>query len=99
VEEVWTVPLPKSAHRPFEVYVNGVLQEEGIDYEVVGRALAFRKPLSKEGKLGLVRWASIFLGIAGTYRKNDSVDVVYEVGGRRVVSTGLEIIPPGSARG
>jgi hypothetical protein len=36
----------------------------------------------------------MFLGIAGTYRKNDSVDVVYEAGGRRVVATGLEIIPP-----
>ena len=34
----------------------------------------------------------MFLGIAGTYRKNDSVDVVYEVGGRRVVATGLQII-------
>ena len=94
VGETWTVPLPEDAHAPFEVYVNGVLQEQGLDYEIHGRHLAFSKPLAKEGKLGVVRWLSILLGIAGTYRKNDSVDVVYQVGGRRTVATGLPIIPP-----
>jgi hypothetical protein len=29
------------------------------------------------------------LGIAGSYGKNDTVDVIYEIGGRRVVATGL----------
>jgi len=88
------VPLPEGAHEPFEVYVNGVLQEQGADYEIHGRDLAFSKPLAKEGKLGAARWLSILLGIAGTYRKNDSVDVVYQVGGRRTVATGLPISPP-----
>jgi hypothetical protein len=36
----------------------------------------------------------MFLGVAGTYRKNDSVDVVYETGGRRTVASGLPIVPP-----
>jgi hypothetical protein len=36
----------------------------------------------------------MFFGVAGTYRKNDSVDVVYEADGRRVVASGLPIIPP-----
>ena len=36
----------------------------------------------------------MFLSIAGTYRKNDSVDVQYTAGGRQHVATGLEIIPP-----
>ncbi len=53
--------------------------------------LRFPRGLAKEGKLGAVRWASMLLGIAGTYRKNDSVDVIYSIGGRRVVATGLEI--------
>jgi hypothetical protein len=92
----WTVPLPSHVTEPFEVYVNGVLQQRGVDYTVESRALSFVKPLAKEGRLGLLRWASIFLGIAGTYRKNDSVDVVYEAGGRKVVATGLPIIPPGA---
>ncbi len=78
------------------MYVNGVLQHEGVDYEVEGSRLAFAKPLVQEGKLGTLRWASMFLGVAGTYRKNDSIDVVYEAGGRRVVATGLKVIPPES---
>jgi hypothetical protein len=94
VDEVWLVPLPGAVREPFEVYVNGVLQQRGVDYSVDGRELRFLKPLAKEGRLGPVRWLSMLLGIAGTYRKNDSVDVVYEVGGRKVVATGLPIFPP-----
>ena len=89
------MPLPPAAQEPFEVFVNGVPQQRGRDYEVRGRELVFEKPLAKEGRLGTVRWLSIFLGIAGTYRKNDSVDLVYEAGGRRTVASGLPIVPPG----
>jgi hypothetical protein len=89
-----TVPLPANVREPFEVYVNGVPQRRGRDYEVEGRTLSFARPLAKEGRLGPWRWLSMFLGIAGTYRKNDSVDVVYEVEGRKVVATGLPIHPP-----
>jgi len=76
------------------VFVNGVRQERGQDYEVRGRELLFDKALAKEGRLGPIRWLSIFLGIAGTYRKNDSVDVVYESAGQRRVASALPIIPP-----
>ena len=88
------MPLPDGAGEPFEVYVNGVLQHRGADYEVDGQTLCFLRPLAQEGKLGAMRWASMFLGIAGTYRKNDSVDVVFQAGGRRVVATGLKVVPP-----
>jgi hypothetical protein len=94
VSEAWRVPLPAGVQEPFEVFVNGVLQRVGADYEVRGRELVFMKPLAKEGRLGPLRWLSIFLGIAGTYRKNDSVDVVYEAGGHRTVASALPIIPP-----
>ncbi len=90
----WTVPLPRGAEPPYRVFVNGVPQREGADYELRGRELVFAKPLAQEGRLGAIRWLSIFLGIAGTYRKNDSVDVVYEVGGRKRVASGLPIAPP-----
>ncbi|HXV33650.1 MAG TPA: hypothetical protein VD769_06540 [Gaiellaceae bacterium] len=93
-DESWTVPLPAGVSEPFEVYVNGVRQEPGADYVALGDTLRFSKPLAREGRLGLLRWASMFLGVAGTYRKNDSVDVVYESEGRRVVASGLPIIPP-----
>ena len=94
MDEAWVVPLPSSVQEPFEVFVNGVLQAPGRDYEVRGRELRFDKPLAKEGRLGTIRWLSIFLGIAGTYRKNDSIDVVYEAGGQRRVASALPIIPP-----
>jgi hypothetical protein len=94
-DDAWIVPLPADVTEPFEVFVNGVLQEPGTDYTAFAGALSFSKPLASEGRLGLLRWASMFFGVAGTYRKNDSVDVVYEVGGRRVVASALPIIPPG----
>ena len=85
--------LPADVIRPFEVFVNGVPQEEGADYEVMGGVLLFERELKTEGRLGLWRWASILVGVAGTYRQNDSVDVAYAVGGRRVVATRLELEP------
>ena len=84
-----TVQLPPDVAAPFEVYVNGVPQEEGRDFERRGGSLVFRRSLQREGRLGFWRWLSLLLGVAGTYRQNDSVDVVYEREGRRVVATGL----------
>ena len=71
--------------------MNGVPQVEGRDFEREGRTLVFDRPLAREGRLGTMRWLSMLLGVAGTYRQNDSVDVVYEAGGRRAVATGLPI--------
>jgi hypothetical protein len=87
------VRLPADVARPFEVYVNGVPQEEGADFSIEGRTLVFERELRTEGKLGFWRWTSILVGIAGTYRQNDSVDVVYQRGGRRVVATKLPLEP------
>jgi hypothetical protein len=78
---------------PIEVYVNGVRQEAGRDYEQVGRTLLFTRELKQEGRLGFWRWTSIFLGVAGTYRQNDSVDVVYEANGRKLVAAKLPLLP------
>lgn len=85
------VDLPADVTEPFEVYVNGIPQREGSDFERRGGALVFSRALVREGRLGPLRWLSMLLGIAGTYRQNDSVDVVYERGGRRVVATGLPL--------
>jgi len=90
MDEANRVALPDAVASPLEVYVNGVRQERGRDFEVRGRDLVFNRSLEQEGRLGFVRWLSIFLGFAGTYRKHDSVDVVYEVGGRRLVASGLQ---------
>jgi hypothetical protein len=83
------VELPAEVPEDFEVFVNGVRQEPGRDYHVQGRTLVFTRSLAQEGKLGAMRWASMFLGVAGTYRKHDTVDVVYQRDGHRAVATGL----------
>jgi hypothetical protein len=85
------VELPAGVGNRFEVYVNGVLQREGIDFVRRGNDLVFERALAREGRLGFWRWLSLFLGIAGTYRQNDSVDVVFEAAGGRVVATALPI--------
>ncbi|HEY6963353.1 MAG TPA: hypothetical protein VI408_15820 [Gaiellaceae bacterium] len=79
--------LPDDVTSPFQVFVNGVEQKRGADYDQVGRTLVFRRPLEQEGRLGFWRWFSLFLGVAGTYRKHETVDVVYDAGGRRGVVT------------
>ena len=87
------VELPQDVPLVFEVYVSGVRQVPGRDFELVGRSLVFPRPLAQEGRLGFWRWASMWLGVAGTYRKHETVDVVYEWDGRREVATGLEPEP------
>jgi len=87
VESASQVELPESVTPPFEVFVNGVQQRPGVDFEQVGQSLVFRRELAREGRLGFWRWLSLFLGVAGTYRKNDTVDIVYgSAAGRTVVS-------------
>jgi hypothetical protein len=86
VESRSRVDLPSYVLPPYDVFVNGVPQTEGTDFQVVGPTLLFVRPLAQEGKLGFWRWASMLLGVAGTYRKHDSVTVVYTRDGRRMVA-------------
>jgi hypothetical protein len=92
------IELPDHVPQVFDVYVSGVRQVPGRDFEVEGRSLVFPRPLAQEGRLGFWRWASMWLGIAGTYRKHETIDLVYEADGRREVETGLTPQPyePGS---
>ena len=80
------VTLPTGVEAGFEVFVNGVPQRLGEDYRVERDELVFERPLAREGRLGFWRWLSMLLGIAGTYRKHDSIDLVYTAGDRRVVA-------------
>ena len=85
-----SVKLPRDVGEPFEVYVNGVPQQLGVDYSVRSRALVFDRELRKD-KISGWRW---FLGAwgVGTYRQNDSVDVRYHArDGSPRVAEGLEI--------
>src|SRR5215467_5296850 len=93
VSERTRIELPEHVPPVFDVYVGGVRQVPGRDFEIEGRSLVFPRPVEQEGRLGFWRWASMWLGIAGTYRKHETVDVAYEADGRREVATGLQPQP------
>jgi len=86
------VLLPRGAEPPYRVFVSGVPQTEGEDYEVEDRELVFNRPLVKE-RVGFWRWTAMFFALFGSYGRNDTVDVQYEMGGRKQVATGLEFDP------
>jgi hypothetical protein len=87
------VTLPAAVRSPFEVYVNGVRQELGVDYQVSGGELLFERELVQQ-KLGPLAWFLGFWGI-GTYKRNDEVDIRYELEGQPMLAHALEIRPPG----
>jgi hypothetical protein len=92
VSEQARVELPSYVQGDLEVFVNGIPQVEGRDYRREGDALVFNRSLAKEGRLGPVRWLSMLLGVAGTYRPNDTVDVAYEYDGKPGVAADLPVV-------
>ena len=82
--------LPPGVREPYTVFLNGVRQEPGRDYTVRAGTLVFPAELAKEGRLGFWRWFWGAWGI-GTYRKNDQVDVAWEVEGHPRVAHALDI--------
>ena len=88
----WRVKLPQGVREPFEVYINGVRQELGADFRVSSGELVFGRELVQQ-KLSPWAWFLGFWGI-GTYKRNDVVDVRYEVRGQPMVAHALEVHPP-----
>jgi hypothetical protein len=86
VENRTRIELPAGVQRPFEVFVNGVAQSEGTDFEVIGSSLLFDRAFVRERKLPLWRWALLFLGFWSSYRHHDTIDLVYTLNGRRAVA-------------
>jgi hypothetical protein len=86
------VRLPREIRGPYEVYVNGVRQQLGADFELREGTLVFQRELRKD-KISGWRWLLGAWGV-GTYRQNDSVDVRYEAAdGSPRLAEGLEIEP------
>jgi hypothetical protein len=84
------VRLPREVRDPYQVFLNGVPQQLGVDFEVREGSLVFEGELHKD-KISGWRWLLGAWGV-GTYRQNDSVDVRYEVAdGSPRVAEGLEI--------
>lgn len=84
--------LPRGAEPPFSVFINGVEQSEGGDYEIGGGEIVFSRPIVKE-KIGTSRWLAMYLGLWGTYRKNETVDVQFSRDGKVELVSDLPIVP------
>jgi hypothetical protein len=84
--------LPRGAEPPIKVYVNGIEQSEGSDYRVRGSEIEFTRPILKE-KVGGLRWLAMLLGLFGTYRKHETVDIEYRLGGQTKLVSDVEILP------
>jgi hypothetical protein len=87
------VRLPRGAEPPVKVYVNGVEQTQGEDFRVEGGHVVFSRPILKEAKLGGLRWLSMLIGVAGTYRKHETVDLEYRLQGEVRLASDVEIVP------
>ena len=83
------VHLPEYVKEPFEVYISGVPQKQGVDFTIEEGLLVFPERELRKDKISGWRW---FLGAwgVGTYRQNDSVDIRYRLNGNPAVAEGLE---------
>jgi hypothetical protein len=91
------VKLPAHAEPPFAVFVNGVEQSLGADYRIEAAEIVFSRPIVKE-KIGAGRWLAMYLGLFGTYRKNETVDVQFTRHGKVELRSDLPIVPYPEAR-
>jgi hypothetical protein len=86
------VKLPAGAEAPFTVFINGVEQVEGADYEIRGREIVFSRQIVKE-RVGKSRWVAMYLGLWGTYRKNETIDVQFARDGKLQLRDDLPVEP------
>ncbi len=86
------VRLPSGAEPPIVVYVNGIVQHEGTDYELRGGEIVFNRQIVKE-QVGRARYLAMFLGLFGTYRKHETVDVEYQLRGETKLASDVRILP------
>jgi hypothetical protein len=87
------VRLPRGAERPIRVYVNGIEQAEDGDYRVADGMVVFNREIIKEEKLSGLRWLVMLVGVVGTYRKNESVDVEYRFRGETKLISDVQVLP------
>jgi hypothetical protein len=86
------VKLPAGAEAPYTVFINGIEQREGDDYDVRAGEIVFTRDIVKE-KVGTGRWLAMYLGLFGTYRKNETIDLQYHRGGRVELKSDLPVTP------
>lgn len=83
--------LPRGAEEPIRVYINGVEQNRGEVWEIRDGHVVFTRPIIKE-EVSPGRWMAMYLGLFGSYRKNEVVDIEYRLAGRTEVAPDVEIL-------
>lgn len=84
--------LPRGAAEPIRVHINGVEQPRGELWEIRGGHILFEREIVKE-QVTKGRWLAMYLGLFGSYRRNEQVDVEYSLGGRPKLAADIEILP------
>ncbi len=82
--------LPAGAEAPYVVFINGVEQNEGADYELRAGEIVFSREIVKE-RVGTGRWLAMYLGLFGTYRKNETIDLQFQRGGKTELLSDLPV--------
>jgi hypothetical protein len=82
--------LPTGAEAPYVVFVNGVEQQEGSDYNLRAGEIVFTREIVKE-KVGTGRWLAMYLGLFGTYRKNETIDLQFQRNGKTELLSDLAV--------
>jgi hypothetical protein len=85
------VKLPAGAEPPFTVFINGIEQEKG-SYRIEGGEIVFGRPIVKE-KVGTGRWLAMYLGLFGTYRKDETIDLQFTRDGKIELRSDLPVVP------
>ena len=82
--------LPRGAGEPIRVHINGVEQPRGEVWDTRGEVIVFTRPIVKE-HVSKGRWMAMYLGLFGSYRKNEQVDVEYTLGGKTKLAADVKI--------
>jgi len=85
------VRLPAGAEPPFAVFFNGIEQSKE-SYRIEAGEIVFDRPIVKE-KVGTGRWLAMYLGLFGTYRKDETIDLQFSKGGKVELRSDLKVSP------
>jgi len=85
------VKLPAGAEPPFTVFINGIEQSKET-YRIEAEEIVFDRPIVKE-KVGTGRWLAMYLGLFGTYRKDETIDLQFSKGGKVELRSDLKVVP------
>lgn len=83
--------LPRGAQEPIRVHINGVEQPRGEVWDVRQGEIVFARPIIKES-VSRGRWMAMYLGLFGSYRPNEAVDIEYSLGGVPKLAADVEIL-------